>query len=49
MAGADGVVVERPNRRKAASRVAKALVVVLLLVSAELIIAVTVGGWESRR
>ena len=35
---ADPVVIDRPNRRRAASRVTRALVVVLLLVSAALIL-----------
>jgi TRAP-type C4-dicarboxylate transport system permease small subunit len=39
-------VIEHPNRRKVASRVTKALVVLLLLVSAALILVVTIGGWD---
>ena len=46
MAAADRVVIERPNRRKASSRMTKALVVLLLLVSAVLMLVVTVGGWD---
>ena len=45
MAG-DAPVIERPNRRKVASKVTKALVVLLLLVSAALILVVTIGGWD---
>ena len=45
MAG-DAPVIEHPNRRKVASRVTKALVVLLLLVSAALILVVTIGGWD---
>ena len=45
MAG-NAPVVEHPNRRKLASRVTKALVVLLLLVSAALILVVTIGGWD---
>ncbi|HZA59150.1 MAG TPA: hypothetical protein VE523_08190 [Solirubrobacterales bacterium] len=36
----------RPNREKAESKSARALVVFLLLVSAALAFVVTVGGWE---
>jgi presenilin-like A22 family membrane protease len=43
---ADAPVVEHPNRRKAASKVTKVLVVALLLVSAVLVAIVTVGGWD---
>jgi lysylphosphatidylglycerol synthetase-like protein (DUF2156 family) len=39
-------VVEHPNRDKAESKATKAIVVVLLLVSAALIAIVTVGGWS---
>jgi presenilin-like A22 family membrane protease len=42
---ADAVVIDRPNRRRAASRITQVLVVVLLLVSAVLIAVVTIGGW----
>ena len=45
MAG-DAPVIEHPNRRKVASKVTKALVVLLLLVSAALILVVTIGGWD---
>ena len=41
-----GVRIEHPNRRKAASKVTRAIVVLLLLVSAALVAIVTVGGWE---
>lgn len=41
---ADTVIVH-PNRGKPASQAAKAAVVLLLLVSAGLVIVVTVGGW----
>ena len=41
-----GVRIEHPNRRKAASKITRAIVVVLLLVSAVLVAVVTVGGWE---
>jgi hypothetical protein len=36
----------RPNREKAESQSAKALVVFLLLVSAGLMLVVTIGGWQ---
>lgn len=41
-----GVRIEHPNRRKAASKLTRALVVVLLLVSAFLVAVITVGGWD---
>jgi hypothetical protein len=40
------VQVVRPNRDKAASKATKAIVVLLLLVSAGLILIVTIGGWD---
>jgi hypothetical protein len=40
------VVLEYPNRDKASSKVTKAIVVLLLLVTAGLMTIVTVGGWE---
>ena len=43
---ADAVVIDHPNRRRAASRITQVLVVVLLLVSAALIAVVTIGGWH---
>ena len=43
---ADDPVIEHPNRRKAASKITKVLVVLLLLVSAGLILIVTLGGWD---
>jgi hypothetical protein len=41
------VVIEHPNRDKAQSRGTKAVVVALLLLSAALMVLVTVGGWET--
>jgi hypothetical protein len=41
-----GVRIEHPNRGKAASKLTRALVVLLLLVSAFLVAVVTVGGWD---
>ncbi len=50
MAGANrlrpGYVVKYPNREKRSSKVTKATVAVILLVSVALILAVTVGGWS---
>jgi hypothetical protein len=42
----DEIRVFHPNREKAASKAAKAAVVLLLLVSAGLVLIVTVGGWS---
>lgn len=41
-----GVTIEHPNREKAASKATKAVVVLLLLVTAVLVGIVTVGGWD---
>jgi hypothetical protein len=41
------VVIEHPNREKAASRATKAVVLVLLLVSVGLMLIVTIGGWDA--
>jgi prepilin signal peptidase PulO-like enzyme (type II secretory pathway) len=43
----EGYVIEHPNREKAASKATKYTVVLLLLVSAALMVIVTVGGWEA--
>jgi len=40
------VVIEHPNRAKAASKVTKAIVIGLLLISVVLLIVISVGGWE---
>jgi hypothetical protein len=42
-----GVRIEHPNREKAASKLTRAIVVLLLLVSAALVAIVTVGGWDA--
>jgi hypothetical protein len=42
-----GVRIEHPNRRKAASKLTRAIVVVLLLVSAGLVAIISVGGWAA--
>ena len=41
-----GVRIEHPNRAKAASKLTRAIVVALLLVSAFLMAVVTIGGWD---
>jgi peptidoglycan/LPS O-acetylase OafA/YrhL len=41
------IVLEYPNRDKASSKSVKAVVVLLILVSAALMVIVTVGGWEA--
>jgi hypothetical protein len=41
------VSIEHPNREKAASKVTRGIVVLLLLVSALLVGIVTVGGWDT--
>jgi hypothetical protein len=40
------VIIDHPNRDKAASKATKGIVFVLLLVSAGLILIVTLGGWS---
>ena len=44
---AQDAVIEHPNRAKAASKLTKALVVLLLLASAALVAIVTIGGWDA--
>jgi uncharacterized membrane protein YwaF len=39
--------IERPNRKKAASKVTRAIVFVLLIASAFLIAVITWGGWDT--
>jgi hypothetical protein len=41
-----GYTIRYPNREKAASKASKAIVVLLLLVSAVLTLIVTIGGWS---
>ena len=41
-----GVRIEHPNRHKAASKLTRVIVVLLLLVSAFLVTVVTIGGWD---
>ena len=40
------MIIEHPNRKKASSKLTRALVVVLLLVSAALVAIITIGGWD---
>ncbi|MEX1140919.1 MAG: hypothetical protein WD993_08070 [Thermoleophilaceae bacterium] len=40
-------VIHHPNRDKAESKATKAIVVMLLLVSAGLVLVVTIGGWSA--
>jgi hypothetical protein len=47
MADEDDVVIEHPNRDKAASKTTKAIVVLLMLVTAGLVAVVTIGGWDT--
>lgn len=46
MAG-DEIIIEHPNREKAASRVTRAIVVALLIASAALVAIIAIGGWEA--
>jgi lysylphosphatidylglycerol synthetase-like protein (DUF2156 family) len=39
--------IEHPNRKKASSKLTRAIVVVLLLVSAALVALISVGGWSA--
>jgi hypothetical protein len=43
----DDVTIEHPNRAKASSKATKAIVILLLLVSAGLVLIVTIGGWDA--
>ena len=43
----DDIVLEYPNREKSASKATKAVVVLLILISAGLMVIVTIGGWEA--
>jgi nitrogen fixation-related uncharacterized protein len=40
-------LIEHPNREKAESKATKAIVVLLLLVSAGLVLVITLGGWDA--
>ena len=41
------MIIEHPNRKKASSKLTRAIVVVLLLASAGLMAIITVGGWDA--
>ena len=47
MAASSSVAIHRPNRDKPESKATKAIIVLLLLVSAALIAVVTIGGWDT--
>jgi hypothetical protein len=42
-----GVIIEHPNRDKATSKFTRAIVVLLLLVSAALVTIISIGGWDA--
>ena len=44
---APDVIIEHPNREKASSKATKAIVILLLLVSAGLMLIVAIGGWAA--
>jgi hypothetical protein len=46
MAEPGGVRIEHPNREKAASKLMRMIVILLLLVSAFLVTVITIGGWD---
>ncbi len=41
------MTIDRPNRRKSSSKVTRAIVVLLLLVSAGLMTIISIGGWDA--
>jgi ABC-type antimicrobial peptide transport system permease subunit len=43
----DDTYLDRPNRRKASSKATKAIVAFLLIVSAVIVLIITVGGWDT--
>jgi hypothetical protein len=43
----DDLYVEHPNREKASSQLTRAIVVLLLLVSAALVTIIAIGGWSA--
>lgn len=47
MAAERDVVIEHPNRDKAASKLVKLIVILLLIASAALVLVVTIGGWDA--
>src|SRR3954467_13102293 len=44
---ADDYVIERPNRDKASSKAARAVIILLLLASIGLFLIVMIGGWDA--
>lgn len=42
-----GVRIEHPNRKKASSKVTRAIVFLLLVLSAAMVIAISWGGWDA--
>jgi len=47
MATRDGVEIEHPNRARTASKLTRATVIALLLVSALLVAVITLGAWDA--
>src|SRR3954452_15705106 len=45
--GGDDTYLDRPNRRKASSKATKAIVAFLVVVSAALVLIITLGGWNT--
>src|SRR3954468_8294929 len=43
----DDTYLDRPNRRKASSKATKAIVAFLLVVSAVIVLIITLGGWDT--
>src|SRR5215210_1560193 len=43
----DDTYIDRPNRRKASSKGTKAVIALLLLVSAAIMIIISLGGWDT--
>ncbi len=42
----DDLIIDHPNREKAASKATKAVVILLLLASTALLVIISIGGWE---
>src|SRR4051794_10292727 len=47
MSDDDDTYLDRPNRRKASSKATKAIVAFLLVVSAAIVLIITLGGWNT--
>ena len=43
----DDVIIEHPNREKSGSKATKAVVVLLMLITAGLVTIITIGGWDT--